>query len=101
MHRRPGRCSACGQARVITRRDRKGQPRCAQCPDRDDRYPLAVLAATITAVDPLLPADLITAAARQVFSKPAHLQKLAWAIEEDPGVLTGTAPAPRSAACCG
>ena len=87
--RRPGRCSACGQARVITSRDRKGQPRCAQCPDHDDRDPLAILTAAITTVDPSLPADVITAAARQVFSKPAHLQKLAWAIEEDPGVLTG------------
>ncbi len=87
--RRPGRCSACGQARVITSRDRKGHPRCAQCPDRDDRDPLAILAAMITTVDPSLPADVITAAARQVFSKPAHLRKLAWAIEEDPGVLTG------------
>jgi uncharacterized protein YidB (DUF937 family) len=87
--RRPGRCSACGQDRVISTVDRKGQPRCRQCPDRDDRDPLAVLAATVSVVDPSLTAEAISAAARRVFSKPAHLQKLAWAVEEAPGLLTG------------
>lgn len=87
--RRPGRCSACGRERVITSRDRKGRPRCAQCPDHDGRDPLTILAASITAADPSLTADVISAAARRVFSKPAYLQRLAWAIEEDPGLLTG------------
>lgn len=87
--RRPGRCSACGQERIISTVDRKGQPRCKQCPDRDSRDPLAVLAATITAADPSLTAHTVSAAARQVFSKPAYLQKLAWVIEEDPGLLSG------------
>jgi hypothetical protein len=87
--RRPGRCSACGQDRVISAVDRKGQPRCRQCPDRDDRDPLAVLAATVSAVDPSLTAEAISAAARRVFSKPAHPQKLAWAVEGAPGLLTG------------
>jgi uncharacterized protein YidB (DUF937 family) len=87
--RRPGRCSACGREAVITSRDRHGQPRCGQCPDRDERDPLAVLAASVTAVDPSLTADAISAAAHRVFSKPAHLQKLARVIEEDPGLLAG------------
>jgi ribosomal protein L37AE/L43A len=87
--RRPRRCSACGQDRIISTVDREGQSRCKQCPDRDGRDPLAVLAATVTAVDPSLAAEMISAAARRVFSKPARLQKLAWAVEGDPGVLTG------------
>jgi hypothetical protein len=87
--RRPRRCSACGRERIITAVDRKGQPRCKQCPDRDDRDPLAVLAAAITATDPSLTAHAVGEAARRVFSKPANLQKLAWVIEEDPGLLTG------------
>jgi integrase len=87
--RRPGRCSACGRERLISTIDRKGQPRCKQCPDRDDRDPLAVLAATVTAADPSLTAHVISAAAQHVFSKPAHLRKLAWVVEEDPGLLTG------------
>jgi uncharacterized protein YidB (DUF937 family) len=88
--RRPGRCSACGREAVITSRDRHGQPRCGQCPDRDERDPLAALAAAVTAVAPSLAADAISAAAHRVFSKPAHLQKLAWVIEEDPGLLAGS-----------
>ena len=86
---RPGRCAACGQQRIITSFDRRGQPRCASCPDRDDRDPLAVLAAVVATLDPLLPAEQVTAAARRVFSRPAKLRQLAWAIEDEPGLLTG------------
>jgi len=86
---RDGRCSACGRETLITSRDREGQPRCARCPDRDDRDPLAVLAAAVTAADPSVTVDTITAAAQRVFSKPFNLRKLAWVIEGDPGLLTG------------
>ena len=87
--RRDGRCSACGRETLITSRDREGQPRCARCPDRDDRDPLAVLAAAVAAADPSLTADTVTAAAQRVFSKTANLRKLAWAIEGNPGLLAG------------
>jgi hypothetical protein len=87
--RRPGRCSACGQEKVISTADRKGQPRCKQCPDRDERDPLAVLAAAVATADPSLPAHVVSTAARRVFSKPAHLQRLAWVIEEEPALLSG------------
>jgi hypothetical protein len=87
--RRDSRCSACGRQALITSRDREGQPRCARCPDRDDRDPLAVLAAAVTAADPSLTADTVTAATQRVFSKTANLRKLAWAIEGNPGLLTG------------
>jgi hypothetical protein len=87
--RRDGRCSACGRETLITSRDREGQPRCARCPDRDDRDPLAVLAAAVTAADPSLTADTVTAAAQRVFSKTANLRKLAWAIEGNPSLLAG------------
>ncbi len=86
---RPGRCAACGQQRVITSFDRRGQPRCSRCPDRDDRDPLAVLAAVVTTLDPSLPAEQVTAAARRVFTRPAKLRQLAWAVEEAPGLLAG------------
>lgn len=87
--RRDGRCSACGRDALITSRDRKGKPRCGRCPDRDDRDPLAVITAVAAAADPSLTADTITAAALRVFSKPFNQRKLAWAIEGDPGLLTG------------
>ncbi len=87
--RRDGQCSACGREAPITSLDREGQPRCARCPDRDDRDPLAVLAAVVTVADPSLTADTVAAAALRVFSKPSNLRKLAWAVEENPGLLTG------------
>jgi hypothetical protein len=87
--RRDGQCSACGRGTLITSRDRKGQPRCARCPDRDDRDPLAVLTAAVTMAGPSLTPDMVATAALRVFSKPANLRKPAWAVEDDPGLLAG------------
>jgi uncharacterized protein YidB (DUF937 family) len=86
---RPGQCAACGQQRIIASTDRRRQPRCSQCPDRDDRDPLAVLTETIRRLDPSLPAETISAAACRVFSRPAKQRQLAWAIEDEPELLTG------------
>jgi hypothetical protein len=86
---RPGRCASCGQQRIIASTDRRGRPRCSQCPERDDRDPLAVLAGTVRQLDPSLPAGTITAAARRVFSRPAKLRQLAWVIEDEPELLAG------------
>ena len=86
---RPGRCACCGQQRIIASTDRRGQPRCGRCPDRDDRDPLAVLTETIGQLDSSLPAETIAAAARRVFYRPAKLRQLAWVIEDEPGLLTG------------
>jgi hypothetical protein len=88
---RPGRCASCSQQRIIATLDRQGQPRCGQCPDRDDRDPLAVITETVSRIDPSLPAATITAAARQVFSRPAKLRQLAWVLENAPQLLTGDA----------
>lgn len=90
--RRPPRhCAACGQEKTVSTLDRRGQPRCAQCPDDADRDPLVVLAEVVTQLDPSLPADVVAAAARRVFTKPAKLRQLAWAVEDAPTLLTGGA----------
>jgi len=86
---RPRRCAGCGQDRIIATIDRQGRPRCGQCPDSDDRDPVTVITGVVTAVDPLLAPDAIAAAARRVFCRPAQLRKLAWIIEDEPGLLTG------------
>ena len=86
---RPGRCASCGQQQIIATLDRQGLPRCGHCPDRDDRDPLAVLTETVRKLDPSLPAETITAAARRVFSRPGKLRQLAWAVEAMPELLTG------------
>jgi hypothetical protein len=86
---RPRRCASCGRDRIVATVDRRGQPRCGQCPDHDPRDPVAVLVEVITGLDPTLPAETITAAVRTVHSRPAKLQRLGWAIEDAPDLLTG------------
>ena len=86
---RPGTCAGCGNARKATFRDRHGRPRCSDCPDRDPRDPRDLLVAIITSADPGLDAGIVNAVLGQVVTKAAHLQKLAWALDEEPGLLTG------------
>jgi hypothetical protein len=88
---RPETCAGCGNARKVTFRDRHGRPRCSECPDRDPRDPRDLLVTIITSADPGLDAATVSAVLGQVVIKAAHLQKLAWALEESPGLLTGGA----------
>ena len=86
---RPQACAACGHHRQVAFRDRHGRPRCTQCPDQDARDPGPALVALICAVAPELPAQAVTAAIAATVTKAAHLQKLAWALQDAPGLLTG------------
>ncbi len=86
---RPQQCASCGQQRQVSFRDRNGRPRCSQCPDRDARDPRRVLVEVITSLDPGLTADAVVTAIAATVTKPAHEQKLAWAVEETPELLTG------------
>ena len=87
---RPVPCSACGQTRRVDSLDRAGRPRCGRCPERDGRDPVAVIAALITAMDPAADPGVIAAAARQAASRPSGQRKLAWALESNPELLTGS-----------
>jgi hypothetical protein len=87
--RRPARCASCGQDRAAATVDRQGRPRCRQCPDDDARDPVAILTGVITGLDPSLPAGRIAAAAWRAQPGPAKLRRLAWAVEDAPGLLTG------------
>ena len=49
---RPQPCASCGQDRQVTFRDRRGRPRCSQCPDHDARDPRQVMVRLIVAIDP-------------------------------------------------
>lgn len=86
---RPQPCAVCGHERQVTFRDRHGRPRCWQCPDRDADGPRRLLVKLITSLDPGLSADAVAAAITATVVKPAHEQKLAWAIEAAPELLTG------------
>ena len=91
-------CASCGQRRPVASLDRAGQPRCDRCPDRDERDPLAVLTGIITGLDPSLSAGVVADAAGRVFARQGKLRRLAWAVEANPGLLTGDgAQAPAAA----
>ncbi len=82
-------CAACGNTRRISSRDRAGRPRCATCPDTDGRDPVTVIHGIITGLDPHAGRDAVAAAVRRSAPRPSYQQKLAWALEERPGLLTG------------
>jgi hypothetical protein len=85
----PRSCASCGRHRPMASRDRRGQPRCDRCPDRDDRDPVAALAQLIHRVDQSLSPDTAATAVRRVFSRTGNIQHLAWVLTEQPGLLTG------------
>lgn len=88
---RPAPCAGCGRLRRISTRDRAGQPRCAQCPDRDDRDPISVIYDVIAHLDPIADRDVIATAVRKLASRPTHQRKICWALEAQPELLTGAA----------
>lgn len=82
-------CAGCGREQQINSLDRHRRPRCKQCPDRDGRDPLAVLTEVVATLEPSLSPETLTAAASRVCGTPAGLRRLAWTIEDTPGLLTG------------
>jgi hypothetical protein len=84
-------CAACGKTRAVSSRDRAGRPRCGECPDDDGRDPVAVICAIIAALDPAAALETVAAAVRRSAPRPSYRQKLAWALEENPALLTGEA----------
>ena len=82
-------CAACGKNRPVASRDRAGRPRCAKCPDDDDRDPVTVIHGIITALDPGAGRETVAGPSAARLPGPAYQQKLAWALEENPALLTG------------
>ncbi|OLM09175.1 MULTISPECIES: hypothetical protein [unclassified Pseudonocardia] len=82
-------CAGCGREQQINSLDRHRRPRCKQCPDRDGRDPLAVLTEVVATLEPSLSPETLTATAGRVCGTPAGLRRLAWTIEDTPGLLTG------------
>jgi hypothetical protein len=82
-------CAACGKVRPVFSRDRAGQPRCAKCPEADGRDPVTVIHGLIARLDPHVSRDAVAAAVCRSASRPSYQQKLAWALEDNPRLLTG------------
>lgn len=82
-------CAACGNTRVISSRDRSGQPRCVNCPDLDGRDPIMVIHQIIAELDAHADRQTITVAVRRCAPRPSYQRRVAWALEAQPGLLTG------------
>lgn len=87
-HRRAP-CAGCGETKRVKALDRGGQPRCAQCCDIDDRDPISVIHCVVAELDPGVDRDTIAAVVDRSCRQRAYQQRLAWAIEADPALLTG------------
>lgn len=91
------RCVACRSTRPVTFRDRDGQPRCGQCPPGDGRDPAVIIAGIVAAIDPAVPAEAVLSAVHEAAGRSGHRHRLAWALQDEPGLLTGAgarAPVP-------
>jgi len=82
-------CAACRKVRPVFSRDRAGQPRCAKCPEADGRDPVTVICGIIAELDPDASRDVVAVAVRRWAPRPSYQQKLAWALEDNPRLLTG------------
>ena len=82
-------CAACGKDRPVSSRDRAGRPRCAKCPDSDARDPVTVIHGIVAVLDPAAGRETVADAVRRSAPRPSYQQKLAWALEENPALLTG------------
>ncbi len=92
----PRTCARCGNRRRVSTRDRCGQPRCDQCPDLDGD-PMTLLVQAVTGIDPGLGPQHVQAALGRATMRPAGQRRLAWAVVDNPALLSGAgtnAPAP-------
>jgi hypothetical protein len=86
---RPQICAGCGEERQAAFRDRNGEPRCGACRDRTFEDPLAALVGQITAIDRGLTEEAVRSAVTATVSKATHIEKLLWAFQAAPELLTG------------
>jgi hypothetical protein len=87
-HRR-AQCAGCGETKRVKMVDRDGQPRCDRCADGDDRDPITVIHTVVADLDPHVDVATIVGVLDRSCRRHAYQQKLAWAIEADPALLTG------------
>ena len=88
--RRMEPCSLCGLIAIVTSRDRSGRPRCKRCPEHDSRDLVALITAHVVALDRGADEAVIAEAVHKVTPRPSQLRKLAWAIEDNPALLSGS-----------
>ncbi|QNE74489.1 site-specific integrase [Streptomyces finlayi] len=88
-------CVGCGMLAYVRTRDRKGRPLCQRCPVDDD--PAEELVDLVVGVDPGLSRATVAEALAGCSLQRAVRWRVAWAVLDRPGLLTGaghTAPTP-------
>ena len=90
-------CAVCGNVRPIAQRDRQHQPRCWQHPLTGEQDPTGVLIDLVTSIDPALDTQLVRVSIGAAAPQTGQRRRLAWALQDHPGLLTGAgaqAPVP-------
>jgi hypothetical protein len=82
-------CATCGKTKPVNTRGPDGRGYCWACSRKDARDPVADIVTVVTTIDPGVPADVVTAAAVRAAPGMMACRKLAWALRERPGLLTG------------
>src|SRR5487761_1108163 len=82
-------CAGCGALERVSSRDRDGLPRCVRCPPGGGRDPVEIVVGVVTSIDPQLPPAAVSAAAKAAAAQAGQRHQLAWALQDQPGLLTG------------
>ncbi|MER6942962.1 hypothetical protein ABT294_02950 [Nonomuraea sp. NPDC000554] len=93
---KPETCAKCGEERRVCTRDRHGRPRCEHCPDLDGD-PVRLLTLLVAELESALNDRIVLDALERATVRPAGQRRLAWAVLDNPELLTGAgslAPAP-------
>ena len=94
----PEPCAGCGLSKPVCVRDRAGRPHCSACQRAGcDPDPAAIVAGIIAVIDPGVPAETVAAAMHAAAPGTGQRRRLAWALQDNPDLLTGAgarAPVP-------
>lgn len=82
-------CANCGKPARVSYRDRDGRPCCNHCPPDAGSDPVQIVVDVLSAVDPTLSPQVVTAAVSAAVPRAGQRRQLAWALSDRPELLTG------------
>jgi hypothetical protein len=84
-------CSSCGRSAPTRYLDRSGQPVCRGCSPQDDgSEAVRQICTQVRSIDPQAGLDAVREALEEVTGGRLHrARRLAWALEDEPGLLSG------------
>jgi hypothetical protein len=82
-------CASCGQGFQVSSRDRQGRLVCRPCRGDRDLDPVATICGHVAELEPTMPFEVLRAGCRHCVQERYDLVKLAWELEDHPGLLTG------------